>query len=150
MTFKGGSFMKTVKDIMTSDVSICHTNDQLSDAASMMKEKNVGAIPICDDQGNLMGMVTDRDLVIRGYADKKADNTPIQQVMSDRMYSCSPDTSLEEASKIMAQHQVRRLPVVENGKLTGILSLGDLSVEDMSDHAAGVALQDISERPELH
>ncbi|MGP4062147.1 CBS domain-containing protein [Halobacillus litoralis] len=142
--------MKTVKDIMTSDVSICHTNDQLSDAASMMKEKNVGALPICDDQGNLMGMVTDRDLVIRGYADKKAESTPIQQVMSDRMYSCAPDTSLEEASKIMAQHQVRRLPVVENGKLTGILSLGDLSVEDMSDHAAGVALQDISERPELH
>ncbi|ELK45021.1 CBS domain-containing protein [Halobacillus sp. ACCC02827] len=142
--------MKTVKDIMTSDVVVCHTNDQLSQAASMMKERNVGAIPICDEQGNLMGMVTDRDLAIRGYAAKQPDSTPIQQVMSDHMYNCSPDTSLEEASRIMAQHQIRRLPVVENGKLVGMLSLGDLSVEEMSDHAAGVALQDISERPELH
>lgn len=142
--------MKTVKDIMTRDVSVCHTNDHLSDAASIMKEKNVGAVPICDDQGNLMGMVTDRDLVIRGYAAKKPDSTPIQQVMSDHMYSCTPDSSLEEASKIMAEHQIRRLPVVENGKLSGIISLGDLSTEKMSDHAAGVALQDISERPELH
>lgn len=97
-----------------------------------------------------MGMVTDRDLVLRGYADKKPETTPIQQVMSDRLYNCSPETTLEEASKIMAEHQIRRLPVVENGKLSGIISLGDLSVEDMSDHAAGVALQDISERPELH
>ncbi|ARI77598.1 CBS domain-containing protein [Halobacillus mangrovi] len=142
--------MKSVKDIMTSDVSVCRTDDNLSDAASIMKQKNVGAVPVCDDQGNLMGMVTDRDLVIRGYADKKPESTPIQQVMSDHLYSCTPDCSLEEASQIMAQHQVRRLPVVENGKLTGILSLGDLSVEEMSDHAAGVALQDISERPELH
>ncbi|MGI8314005.1 CBS domain-containing protein [Halobacillus mangrovi] len=142
--------MKSVKDIMTSDVSVCRTDDNLSDAASIMKQKNVGAVPVCDEQGNLMGMVTDRDLVIRGYADKKPESTPIQQVMSDHLYSCTPDSSLEEASQIMAQHQVRRLPVVENGKLTGILSLGDLSVEEMSDHAAGVALQDISERPELH
>ncbi|KHE71599.1 CBS domain-containing protein [Halobacillus sp. BBL2006] len=142
--------MKSVKDIMTSDVSVCRTDDCLSDAASMMKQKNVGAIPVCDDQGNLMGMVTDRDLVIRGYADKKPESTPIQQVMSDHLYSCTPDCSTQEASQIMAQHQVRRLPVVENGKLTGIISLGDLSVDEMSDHAAGVALQDISERPELH
>ena len=142
--------MKNVKDIMTRDVSTCHTNDQLCDVASMMKEKNVGAIPVCDEQGNVMGMVTDRDLAIRGYAAKKAESTPVQQVMSDRMYSCTPDCSLEEASRIMAEHQVRRLPVVENGKLSGILSLGDLSTEEMSDHAAGIALQDISERPELH
>ncbi|WP_027954084.1 MULTISPECIES: CBS domain-containing protein [Halobacillus] len=142
--------MKTVKDIMTKDVSVCQTSDQLSDAAKLMKDKNVGAVPVCDDQGNVMGMVTDRDLVIRGYADKKPDSTPIQQVMSDRMYNCAPDCSLEEASRIMAQHQVRRLPVVENGRLAGIISLGDLSTDEMSDHAAGVALQDISERPELH
>ncbi|SFF94715.1 CBS domain-containing protein [Halobacillus alkaliphilus] len=142
--------MKTVKDIMTSDVSVCRTDDTLSSAAQIMKQKNVGAVPVCDNQGQLMGMVTDRDLVIRGYADKKPETTPIQQVMSDRLYNCSPETSLEEASKIMAEHQIRRLPVVENGKLSGIISLGDLSVEDMSDHAAGVALQDISERPELH
>ncbi|UOQ93058.1 CBS domain-containing protein [Halobacillus shinanisalinarum] len=142
--------MKTVKDVMTSDVSVCQSNETLYDAASMMKQQNVGAVPIADENGQLMGMVTDRDLVIRGYAGKSPDSTPIQQVMSDHLYHVSPETSLEEASQLMAKHQVRRLPVVENGKLTGIISLGDLSVEDMSDHAAGVALQDISERPELH
>lgn len=142
--------MKSVKDIMTSDVSVCRTDDCLSDAASLMKQKNVGAVPVCDSQGNLMGMVTDRDLVIRGYADKKPDSAPLQQVMSDHLFHCSPDCSLEEASQIMAEHQIRRLPVVENGQLKGIISLGDLSVEEMSDHAAGEALQDISERPELH
>ncbi|UOR12948.1 CBS domain-containing protein [Halobacillus amylolyticus] len=142
--------MKTVKDVMTSDVSVCQSNETLYDAASMMKQQNVGAIPIADENGQLMGMVTDRDLVIRGYAGKSPDTTPIQQVMSDHLYHVSPETSLEEASQLMAKHQVRRLPVVENGKLTGIISLGDLSKDDMSDHAAGVALQDISERPELH
>ncbi|WP_163530364.1 CBS domain-containing protein [Halobacillus ihumii] len=142
--------MKTVKDVMTSDVSVCQTSDTLFDAASMMKQENVGAVPICDESGHLMGMVTDRDLVIRGYADKNPDSTPIQQVMSEHLYHISPDTTLEEAGKKMAEHQVRRLPVVENGKLTGIIALGDLSLDQKSDHAAGVALHDISERPELH
>ena len=142
--------MKTVKDIMTKDVSVCRTDSCLSDAATMMKEKNVGALPICDNQGNLMGMVTDRDLVLRGYAEKQPESTPVQQVMSDHLCQCGPDTTLEEASKMMAEHQVRRLPVVENGKMTGIVSLGDLSLDHMSDEAAGQALHEISERPELH
>ncbi|WP_079529728.1 CBS domain-containing protein [Halobacillus hunanensis] len=142
--------MKTVKDVMTSDVSVCQTSDTLFDAASMMKQQNVGSVPICDENGHLMGMVTDRDLVIRGYADKNPDSTSIQQVMSEHLYHISPDTTLEEAGKMMAEHQVRRLPVVENGKLTGIIALGDLSLDQKSDHAAGVALHDISERPELH
>lgn len=142
--------MKTVKDIMTSDVSVCRIDDTLSDVAGMMKQKNVGAIPVCDNEGQLKGMVTDRDLVIRGYADKKSDSTPVQEVMSGHLSQCSPETTLQEASKMMAEHQVRRLPVVENGKMSGIISLGDLSVDEMSDHAAGAALQDISERPELH
>ncbi|RWZ60722.1 CBS domain-containing protein [Halobacillus fulvus] len=142
--------MKTVKDIMTRDVSVCRTEDTIRDAAMIMKEKNVGAVPVCDPDGHLMGMVTDRDLVLRGYAAQQPDSAKIQQVMSDRMYQCTPESTLQEASQIMAEHQIRRLPVVENGKLAGILSLGDLSVEEMSDQAAGQALQEISERPELH
>ncbi|UOQ43159.1 CBS domain-containing protein [Halobacillus salinarum] len=142
--------MKTIKDIMTSDVSVCKAEDTLYDAAVLMKQKNVGAVPVCDNEGQLMGMVTDRDLALRGYADKKPDTTAIQEVMSGHLYKVTPDATLQEASSLMAEHQVRRLPVVENGKLTGIVSLGDLSIDEMSDHAAGVALQDISERPELH
>ncbi|WP_173916584.1 CBS domain-containing protein [Halobacillus sp. Marseille-Q1614] len=142
--------MKKVRDVMTTDVSVCQTSSTLYEAASLMKQQNVGAIPICDENGQLQGMVTDRDLVIRGYANSSPDSTTVQQVMSDHVFQVTPDTTLEEASQIMAQHQVRRLPVIENGKLAGIVSLGDLSLDEKSDQAAGVALHEISERPELH
>ncbi|WP_181348943.1 CBS domain-containing protein [Thalassobacillus sp. CUG 92003] len=142
--------MKTVKEIMTKDVACCQKEDSLFDAAKLMKERNVGAIPVCDENHKLFGMVTDRDLAIRGYAAKKPETTSIQEVMSDKLYHISQESSLQEASDVMAEHQIRRLPVVEKEKLIGILSLGDLSIEKLSDHAAGVALQDISERPELH
>ncbi|WP_101843774.1 CBS domain-containing protein [Halobacillus sp. Marseille-P3879] len=142
--------MKKVRDIMSTDLSVCQSSSSLFDAASMMKQKNVGAVPVCDENGQLMGMVTDRDLAIRGYANHSADSTPVQQVMSEHLYSVTPESTLEEASQMMAEHQVRRLPVVENGKLTGMLSLGDLSTEKLSDETAGVALHEISERPELH
>ncbi|SEB17089.1 CBS domain-containing protein [Thalassobacillus cyri] len=142
--------MKTVREVMTGEVSACTTDDHLFDAATMMKERNVGAVPVCGSNQELLGMVTDRDLVIRGYANKKPGSTPLQEVMSDKLYHVAPDATLQEASNVMAEHQVRRLPVVEQGKLIGILSLGDLSLEDMSDEAAGRALGEISERPELH
>lgn len=142
--------MKAIREIMTSEVSCCTSDDHIFDAASKMKERNVGAIPVCDSNQNLLGMVTDRDLVVRGYAQKKPGTCKIQEVMSDHMYSCTPETSVEEASNLMAEKQIRRLPVVENGKLVGIVSLGDLSLEQMSNDAAGHALEEISERPELH
>ncbi|MBO8155364.1 MAG: CBS domain-containing protein [Bacillaceae bacterium] len=138
--------MKSVRDIMTTDVSSCKTDDNIYEAARKMSELNVGIIPIVDNEQNLMGVVTDRDLVLRGYAQKKSGSTQITEVMSDELISVSPDTSLQEASQIMADKQIRRLPVVENGKLTGIVSLGDLSQQEESDHAAGVALGEISER----
>ncbi|MFC7061324.1 CBS domain-containing protein [Halobacillus seohaensis] len=142
--------MKNVREIMTTDLSVCQSNSTLYDAASLMRENNVGAIPICDENGQLMGMVTDRDLTVRGYANHNPDTTSVDQVMSDHLYHVTPESGLEEASQIMAEHQIRRLPVVENGKLIGIVSLGDLSLDEKSDHAAGVALNDISERPEVH
>lgn len=142
--------MKAIRDIMTTDVSCCTSDDHVFDAASKMKERNVGAIPVCDDNQNLLGMVTDRDLVIRGYAQKKSGSCKIQEVMSDHLYSCTPDSSVKEASDLMSEKQIRRLPVVENGKLVGIVSLGDLSLERESNDAAGHALEEISERPELH
>ncbi len=142
--------MKSMRDVMTTDVACCTSNDTLYEAAVKMKEKNVGAIPVCDENQHLLGMVTDRDLVIRGYAEKHSGSTKIQQAMSDHMTSATPETSVQEASKIMAEKQIRRLPIVENGKLAGIVSLGDLSLDHQSNDAAGHALEEISERPELH
>ncbi|MFC0524012.1 CBS domain-containing protein [Pontibacillus salicampi] len=142
--------MKSVQDIMTKDVACCTADDNLFEAASTMKERNVGSIPVCDSNKNLLGMVTDRDLVIRGYAQKKAGSCTVQEVMSDKLVTCTPDCSLEEASEMMSNEQIRRLPVVDNGQLVGIVSLGDLSLDQFSNEAAGHALEEISERPEIH
>ncbi len=142
--------MKKLQDVMTKDVETCKPSDDLFQAATKMKDLNVGIIPVCDESKNLMGVVTDRDLVIRGYADKKPGSTEIREVMSDRIYSASPDTTLQEASSIMAKEQIRRLPVVESQRLVGIVALGDLALDDMSNEAAGRALEEISERDELH
>ncbi|MGP4106866.1 CBS domain-containing protein [Virgibacillus sp. L01] len=142
--------MKATKEIMSTDIAVCRKDDTIHDAAMKMKDRNVGVIPVCSDDQELLGVITDRDLVLRGYADKKPDTTKIQDVMSDKLHFTSPDTSVEEASNLMAENQIRRLPIVDNGKLVGIVSLGDLSLEDKSNDAAGHALEEISERPELH
>ncbi|SFB18584.1 CBS domain-containing protein [Lentibacillus halodurans] len=142
--------MKNVKDVMSTDIVVCRKEDTLHEAASKMKERNVGVIPVCSENKELMGVITDRDLVLRGYAEKKPDTTTVQEVMSNQLYHTSQDTSVQEAADLMAQKQIRRLPIVEEGKLIGVVSLGDLSLEDKSNEAAGSALEEISERPELH
>lgn len=142
--------MKSVKDIMSTDVSFCSPEDTVIEAAKRMKEINVGAIPICSSNRELLGMVTDRDIVIRAVADGTIDNVKVQQVMSNELISVEPGTPVQEASDLMAKHQIRRLPVVERGELTGIIALGDLALEDKSNEAAGRALEEISEHDELH
>ncbi|TRM12286.1 CBS domain-containing protein [Lentibacillus cibarius] len=142
--------MKSLKDVMSTDITVCRKDDTLYDAATKMKEHNVGVIPVCDENKKLDGVITDRDLVLRGYAERKPDTEAVQQVMSEQLHCESPDTSVQTAASIMAQNQIRRLPVVENGKLAGIVSLGDLSLEDKSNEAAGNALEEISEQPGFH
>ncbi|GAA5414989.1 hypoxic response protein 1 [Paraliobacillus ryukyuensis] len=142
--------MRAVNQIMSKDLTFCQPNDTLIDCAKKMAEKNVGAIPICQDSYDLIGMVTDRDLVLRGYAKDKPGTTQISEVMSGHLVSVAPDASVQQASKIMAEHQIRRLPVVKGNKLVGIVALGDLALEQRSNVAAGHALEDISEQSELH
>ncbi|WP_077617702.1 CBS domain-containing protein [Bacillus sinesaloumensis] len=141
--------METVREVMSTDIEYCTPLDNVYEVAVKMKELNVGAIPILEDN-NLIGMITDRDLVVRGYAEKRSGSNQVTNVMSENLITCSPDTSLKEASDLMAKHQIRRLPVVENKKLVGIVSLGDLATNDMSDQQAGEALSDISEQDQIH
>jgi CBS domain-containing protein len=91
-------------------------------------------------------MITDRDLVIKGIAEKKPNSSKVTDVMSEELITITAEASVEEASKLMAQHQIRRLPVVENQKLVGIVSLGDLSTFRYANERAGEALSDISEQ----
>lgn len=137
--------MDVIKDIMTEDVECCTLLDNVYEVALKMKELNVGAIPILN-QDQLVGMITDRDIVIRGVAEKHPGSTKVEDIMSDKLITVSPDSTSKEAAKLMAENQIRRLPVVEEGKLVGIVSLGDFAIRELTDDQAKVALTEISEQ----
>jgi CBS domain-containing protein len=142
-------FNLELKDIMTKNVESVERNTTIQEAAKMMKQYNVGSIPVCDGD-KLVGIVTDRDIVLRGIADgKEIAKVTCSQVMSSDMTTGTPNMDVHVAAKIMADKQVRRLPVVDNGKLAGIVALGDLAVESKFVNEAGDALNDIS-KPTTH
>jgi CBS domain-containing protein len=137
--------MEKIKDIMTEEVECCTLLDNVYEVALKMKELNVGAIPILD-QDKLVGMITDRDIVVRGVAEKHPGSTRVEDIMSNSLVTVSPESSSKEAAKLMAEHQIRRLPVVEEGKLMGIVSLGDFAIHELTDDQAKEALTEISEQ----
>ncbi len=132
-----------IKNVMTEDVSTVQSNSPVSEAASIMKNLNVGAIPVCE--GNKpVGIVTDRDITIRNVANAEDASKEVKDVMSGNLVYGTPDMSAREAARLMSENQIRRLPIVENGNLIGIVSLGDLAVNTKSDMEAGKALSTIS------
>jgi CBS domain-containing protein len=137
--------LEKIRDIMTDEVECCTLLDNVYEVAVKMKELNVGAIPIVDNE-KLVGMITDRDIVIRGVAEKNPPSSKVEKVMSDQLITISPEASTREAARLMADHQIRRLPVVENGKLIGIVSLGDFAIRELTDDQAKAALTQISEQ----
>ena len=138
-----------VKDVMTTNVSTVNESSTLRDVASKMQSLNVGSIPVCDNSNKPIGIVTDRDMVIRGLSTGVESSTPVSKVMTKNIVSVSPNTGIHEAARMMAQNQIRRLPVVENNTIVGILSIGDLAVRDIYINEAGDALSNISE-PNRH
>lgn len=139
--------MKQVRDLMAADCKTVTEQDNIYEAAVIMAQNDIGFVPVVDasDRSKLVGAVTDRDIVIRGYAEKKPGSSSIQEVMSGQLVSISPDKSAQEAADLMAEHQIRRLPVVENGRLVGVISLGDLAIARTTEDEAGHALSEISE-----
>lgn len=132
-----------IKDIMTKNVTTVKPDSTIKDAATIMKNLNVGSVPVVD-QGKPVGIITDRDITIRSIANGGDANTPVNQVMTTNMVYGSPNMSDMEAAELMAEKQVRRLPIVEKDNLVGIIALGDLAVNSRSDMEAGKALSDIS------
>ncbi|RKD22482.1 CBS domain-containing protein [Caminicella sporogenes DSM 14501] len=132
-----------VRDLMTRDVTTADLNSSVAQIAQNMKDLNVGAIPVCDKNNNLVGIVTDRDIVLRNVAEGKK-SAKAQDVMSSQLITVTPDTHVHEAARIMSENQIRRLPVVENGKLVGILSIGDFATQNIYVNEAGEALSEIS------
>nr|WP_226670962.1 CBS domain-containing protein [Metabacillus litoralis] len=136
--------MNSIQECMTTNVATISSDQTIKEAATLMEQTNVGSIPVVDN-GQLRGIITDRDITLRTTAKGLENSTPVSQVMSTNLVSGHTSMSVEEAAKIMAQHQIRRLPIVDNNQLVGIVALGDLATNEMSDHAAGVALTNISE-----
>ncbi|HGE5782324.1 TPA: CBS domain-containing protein [Bacillus pseudomycoides] len=139
--------MTIVREFMSTDIVQCTPLDNVYEAAVKMKEEAIGMIPIVENN-QVVGLVTDRDLVVRGIAEKHPGSNKITNVMTTEIVSVSPDDPIENATELMAQHQIRRLPVVENGELVGMLALGDLAIAEKAHDQAGFALSEISEHTE--
>src|SRR5215470_12723295 len=135
-----------VRDIMTSEELATATLDNtLEEIANMMRDENVGAIPVLDEDDNLAGIITDRDIVVRAIAEGQDPcSCTAEEILSEELHTIEPDAALEEAADLMARHKIRRLPVVESGTIIGMISLGDISVK-ADDERAADALEDISE-----
>ena len=133
-----------VRDIMTTDVETASPDTTLQQIATMMKEQDVGSIPIVDGD-ELVGIVTDRDIVVRCIAAAEdPSEVRAEDVVSGDLQTIEPEQEVEEAARIMSQHQIRRLPVVNDGELVGMIALGDIAVKEDED-TAGDALEEISE-----
>ncbi len=139
---KGGMSMN-VAEVMTTNVDSCSPDSTCKEVAMKMKELDVGAVPICDNE-KLVGIVTDRDLVIKGFVNDLSSDSTISELVTDNVIKGNKEMSVEEAVNLMSQHQIRRLPIVEDDKLVGIVSLGDLAVNNQSTDKAGHALKNIS------
>ena len=132
-----------VKQIMTTDVSTVTPNDTITKAASIMNQLNVGSVPVID--GNrVVGIVTDRDITLRGVAKSGNPNQKISEVMTTDVKYATPDMDVHAVADLMAENQVRRLPVIDNDRLVGIVAIGDLAVENIFENEAGEALHNIS------
>lgn len=133
-----------VSDIMTKNVVKISPEESVEVAARTLTHYNIGALPVCDDRGKLCGMVTDRDLVIRCMAaNKPASSTTVRQVMTNQLVCVEPGADVTEAAQLMGGRQIRRLPVVEQGRLCGMISLGDIAGEKKTVGQAASALTDI-------
>lgn len=133
-----------LRDIMTSQVEFVSPEATAYEAAKKMQGKDVGAIPVC--QGDkALGIVTDRDIALRVVAEgKDAKTTKCQDIMTKKIISGTLEMDVHDAAQLMADEQIRRLPVIEQGRLVGIVAIGDLAVKPIYVNEAGDALSDIS------
>jgi CBS domain-containing protein len=134
-----------LREIMTGSPVKIHPDESVAVAARMLTRHNIGVLPVCGTDGKLCGVVTDRDLVTRCMASQRsAEQMRVRDVMTGRVISAAPDMDTSAAAHLMGREQIRRLPVVENGMLCGMVSLGDLASREESSIDAGDALSDIS------
>ena len=127
--------MMRIKECMCNNICYCKPDATIRDVAKTMNSKHIGCIPVCDDLNQLVGIITDRDIVLRAVACDKSSDTKVSEVMTINTISCECESELMEASKLMKDQQVRRIPVTDKGKLVGILTLGDLARNQQINNA---------------
>ena len=134
-----------VCDIMTSKVICIGQDEPISSAARLLKRHNIGSVPVCDDGGRLKGIVTDRDIVLRCVAaDTDPKDIKVSEIMSRGVITTGPFEMVEKASHLMSDDQVRRLPVLDNGRVVGMVALCDLARNYDCEMEASEALTEIS------
>ncbi len=135
-----------VRELMNPSVVTIEPGASAALAARLLSRHNVGALPVCGTDGRLRGMVTDRDIILRCIAaEEDPAQTPVRDIMTRGCAWVDPRSDCRQATQLMAQRQVRRLPVVEGGKVVGIVSLADLARSQRFDMEAAQALGEISE-----
>lgn len=133
-----------VREIMTTDVQSVSSDTDLVTVARYMRDLNVGSIPVVEGE-QLIGIITDRDIVIRVLAEgRQVQQETVGTHVTPNPTTITPDQNVNEAAQMMAREQIRRLPVVEGGRLIGWLSLGDIAVESGKDKVKGDTLEQIS------
>lgn len=135
-----------VRELMTTNVATAEPDTTLEEVATMMKDENVGSIPVVDDE-ELLGIITDRDIVVRCIAEgKDPSEVEVEEILSEDLETISPDDDVRHAAEIMQRKQIRRLPVCdEDGKLVGMLSIGDIAVKQSDDDVSGETLEQVSQ-----
>jgi len=135
-----------LRDVMTRDVEVIHPDATLREAAETMEALDVGPLPVCDG-ARLVGMITDRDLVVRAMsAGQDPNSAKVREVMTPDVAYCFEDQDVTDAAQMMKDKQIRRLVILDRDKrLVGIVSLGDLAVETGNDRMSGDVLEKVSE-----
>ena len=140
----GGVFMK-IKELMTKSVATLNENDTVEQAAHLMKEHNIGSVPVCQGE-KVIGIITDRDIALRSVAEgENFKSQNVRNIMTSNPVLGYPEMDVKDAARVMSERQIRRLPIVDNNNLVGMVSLGDIAVENNLSDNAESALQNISE-----
>lgn len=117
-----------VKDCMCKKVVRATSDTTLEQIAKLMQENDVGCVPICNQENHVIGFVTDRDIITRCVAtNKNCSQTKASDIMTTKVIKTTPDTAIDEATQTMSTNQIRRLPVIENNQIVGMLTIGDLA-----------------------
>lgn len=126
--------MTKVRDVMTAEPIVLQQDQSIADAAQAMRDASVGAVLIVDGD-KLCGLVTDRDIVVRAVAESALPDSPVGQVVSPDLVAVGADDEIADAARVMQDNAVRRLPVLDDGRIVGIVSIGDLAVSLGEDSA---------------